>query len=215
MSVEENMALARRFLEARGKGDLDALEPMMAPDFVDHTLAPAQEPNREGYKRRVAEYSVAFSNVRFVIEDQVAAGDKVVTRFTVSATHDRGELMGVTPTGRELTDVVIAIMRISEGKVAEEWGVGTSISEVREGFVARWQHLEQERIEREYVEHELRVARRIQQASLPKEVPKLEGWEITPYYQPAREVGGNFYDFHLLSEGRVGLVVRDATAHLV
>ena len=44
MSVEENMALTRRFLEARGKGDLDALEHMMAPDFVDHTLAPAKRP---------------------------------------------------------------------------------------------------------------------------------------------------------------------------
>jgi hypothetical protein len=85
VSVEENMALARRFLEARGKGDLDALEHMMALDFVDHTLAPSQAPNREGYKRQVAEYSAAFSNLRFVIEDQVAAGDKVVTRFTVSA----------------------------------------------------------------------------------------------------------------------------------
>jgi SnoaL-like polyketide cyclase len=85
VSVEENMALARRFLEARANGDLDALEHMMAPDFVDHALAPSQEPDREGYKRRVAEYSAAFSNVRFVIEDQVAAGDKVVTRFTQSA----------------------------------------------------------------------------------------------------------------------------------
>jgi serine phosphatase RsbU (regulator of sigma subunit) len=213
VSVEENMALARRFLEARGKGDLDALDEMVAPDFVDHTLAPNQEPNLEGYKRQVAEYSAAFSNVRFLIEDQVAAGDKVVTRFTVSATHDRGELMGVAPTGRELTDVVIAIMRISEGKVAEEWGVGTSISEVREGFVARWQHLEQERIEREYVEHELKVARRIQQASLPEEVPELEGWQITPYYRPAREVGGDFYDFFGLEDGRLGLVVGDATGH--
>jgi serine phosphatase RsbU (regulator of sigma subunit) len=55
------------------------------------------------------------------------------------------------------------------------------------------------------------VGRRIQQASLPKEVPILEGWEIAPYYQPAREVGGDFYDFHLLSEGRLGLVVGDAT----
>jgi serine phosphatase RsbU (regulator of sigma subunit) len=55
------------------------------------------------------------------------------------------------------------------------------------------------------------VARRIQQASLPKEVPKLDGWQITPYYQPAREVGGDFYDFHLLSEGRLGLAVGDAT----
>ena len=66
---------------------------------------------------------------------------------------------------------------------------------------------ERERIERERIEQELQVARSIQQASLPKEVPEPEGWEITPYYQPAREVGGDFYGFHHLSEGRVGLVV--------
>ena len=69
----------------------------------------------------------------------------------------------------------------------------------------------QEIHERELVEQELRVARSIQHASLPKEVPTLEGWQIAPYYQPAREVGGDFYDFHLLSEGRLGLVVGDAT----
>ena len=211
MSAEKNMALARRFLEARGKGDLDAIEQMMTPDFVDHTLAPSQEPDREGYKRQVAEYAAAFSNLTYTIEDQVAGADKVVTRFTVSGTHDRRELMGVAPTGREATNMAIAIHRIVGGKIAEEWGVGTSISEAREGFVGRWQHLEQERIEREYVEHELTVARRIQQASLPTVVPQLEGWQITPFYRPAREVGGDFYDFHLLSEGRVGLVVGDAT----
>src|SRR3712207_1977324 len=61
------------------------------------------------------------------------------------------------------------------------------------------------------IEQELQVARRIQQASLPKVVPQLEGWQITPFYRPAREVGGDFYDFHLLSEGRLGLVVGDAT----
>jgi serine phosphatase RsbU (regulator of sigma subunit) len=55
------------------------------------------------------------------------------------------------------------------------------------------------------------VARSIQRASLPKEVPQLAGWQISPYYQPAREVGGDFYDFHPLSEGRLGLVVGDAT----
>jgi serine phosphatase RsbU (regulator of sigma subunit) len=67
------------------------------------------------------------------------------------------------------------------------------------------------RSERERIEQELRVARSIQQASLPKEVPTLVGWQINPYYQPAREVGGDFYDFHLLPEGRVGLVVGDAS----
>jgi serine phosphatase RsbU (regulator of sigma subunit) len=56
------------------------------------------------------------------------------------------------------------------------------------------QRLEQEIRESEHVEQELLVARRIQQASLPKEVPTLDGWEISPHYQPAREVGGDFYD---------------------
>src|SRR5829696_9701945 len=55
------------------------------------------------------------------------------------------------------------------------------------------------------------MARSIQQASLPEEVPTLEGWQITPYHQPAREVGGDFYDFFELEGGRVGVVVGDAT----
>ena len=74
-----------------------------------------------------------------------------------------------------------------------------------------WRARVAEARERERIEHELQVARRIQQASLPKEVPELEGWEITPYYQPAREVGGDFYDFFELQDGWVGVVVGDAT----
>ena len=73
------------------------------------------------------------------------------------------------------------------------------------------ENLVQEKHERELVEQELRVARSIQQASLPKEVPQLQGWKISPYYRPAREVGGDFYDFHPLPEGRLGVVVGDAT----
>ena len=99
----------------------------------------------------------------------------------------------------------VAIHRIEGGKIAEHWSGGTGLSELRR------QLLEQEIAERERVEQELRVARRIQQASLPKEVPEPEGWQLSPYYQPAREVGGDFYDFHLLSEGKVGLAVGDAT----
>jgi hypothetical protein len=98
----------------------------------------------------------------------------------------------------------IFISRVVEGKIVEVWGVG-DISDV-------WQQrLQRERIERERVEQELQVARRIQQASLPKEVPALEGWQIAPYYQPAREVGGDFYDFLELADGRLGVVVGDAT----
>jgi predicted ester cyclase len=74
-----------------------------------------------------------------------------------------------------------------------------------------WHSRVAEAQERERIEQELQVAHRIQQASLPKEVPELEGWEMTAYYQPAREVGGDFYDFLELKDGCLGLVVGDAT----
>src|SRR5215211_5329204 len=206
MSVEENMALARRFLEALVKGDLDTVDELMAPDFVNHSeLLSAQAPDREGVKWAIAQFSAALSNASIHFEDQVAAGDKVVTRCIVRATHDRGELMGLAPTGREMAFMPVFIHRIVEGKIAEQWSIGTIGSTLRQLL------LEQERIERERIEQELRVARRIQQASLPKEVPSLAGWQISPYYQPAREVGGDFYDFFELEGGRVGVVVGDAT----
>jgi ketosteroid isomerase-like protein len=93
MSAEENnMALARRLMEARVKGDLDALDEMMSPDFVSHAkLLPDQQPDREGEKWLAVQLAAAFSNRRLLVEDQVAGGDKVVTRFIVHVTHDRGE----------------------------------------------------------------------------------------------------------------------------
>jgi serine phosphatase RsbU (regulator of sigma subunit)/ketosteroid isomerase-like protein len=206
MSAEQNKALVRRFFEARGKGDLDAMDEMMAPDFVCHvTKLPGQQPDREGEKWVTAQFAAAFSNRRVLVEEQVAEGDTVVTRYTVRAIHDRRELMGVAPTGREVAYESMAMHRISGGKIAEDWTMATTAPTLM------GQRLEQERIERERIEQELLVGRRIQQASLPNEVPELEGWEIAPHYQPAREVGGDFYDFHLLSEGRLGVVVGDAT----
>jgi PAS domain S-box-containing protein len=65
--------------------------------------------------------------------------------------------------------------------------------------------------ERERIEQELRIARLIQQTLLPKTLPKLSGYDIAAYYQPAREVGGDFYDFLLLQDGCLGLVMGDAT----
>ena len=203
--AEENKALVRRFMEARVKADLNAIEEMMAPNFISHGFIPGQQPGREDLKRWIAEIAATFSNRRRFIEDQVAEGDNVVTRYTLRATHDRRELMGVAPTGREVSYKAIVIHRISGGKIAEEWGLTTSDSELM------GQRLEQERIERELIEQELGLARTIQQASLPEEVPRLEGWQISPYYQPAREVGGDFYDFFDLEDGRVVVVVGDAT----
>jgi serine phosphatase RsbU (regulator of sigma subunit)/predicted ester cyclase len=208
MSVgEENKALVRRFFEAHeGKADLDALDQMLAPDFVSHIRRlPGQQPGREGYKWAIAELAAAYSDRRFIVEEQVAEGDTVVTRFIVRATHDRKEVLGVAPTGMEAAYKAIAIHRISGGKITEEWTLATT------GPKLLGQRLEQEERERERIEQELLVARRIQQASLPKEVPTLEGWQIAPHYQPAREVGGDFYDFFELDDGRVGFAVGDAT----
>ena len=113
--------------------------------------------------------------------------------------------MGLEPTGKEFEALLILIHRIMGGKIAEEWSQGSGLAELAQ------QRLEQEMRRRERIEQELRVARSIQQASLPKEVPTLEGWQISPLYRPAHEVGGDFYDFHRLSEGRLGVVVGDAT----
>jgi serine phosphatase RsbU (regulator of sigma subunit)/predicted ester cyclase len=203
MSAEENMALARRFLEAFANGDLDTLEELLAPDFVNHNLLPSQDPGREGYIRTAAEKRAAFSDIRQTFEYQTTDGDMVITRHTTHRTHDRGASLGMEPTGREWTFTHIDMHRIIGGKVVEEWNAKSASP-----FL---EMLDQERRERERVEQELRVARSIQRASLPKEVPTLADWQIAPYYQPAREVGGDFYDFHLLPEGKLGLAVGDAT----
>ena len=205
MSIEENKALVRRFLQAHAKGDLDTLDEMLAPDFVDHNLMPGQQPGREGYLRALTEYHAAYSDTRYVIEKQLAEGEEGVTTFAVSATHDRGEWMGLVPTGKQFEALLILVHRVVGGKITNEWTQGSGLAELTQ------RRLEQEMRERERVEQEMRVARRIQQGSLPEGVPTLGGWQIDPYYQPAREVGGDFYEFYQLRDGRVGFAVGDAT----
>jgi serine phosphatase RsbU (regulator of sigma subunit) len=118
----------------------------------------------------------------------------VVNRVTLRGTHQRA-FRDMAPTGKEVELSAVTIFRFSpEGKVVETWD-----------------YFDQLRLMRQSIAQELRVARSIQEASLPKEVPTLEGWVISPRYQPAREVGGDFYDFHFLSEDRLGVVVGDAT----
>jgi predicted ester cyclase len=202
-SAEENKALVRHlFEEVYNRGNLDVADELLAPDFA--WKLPGKDAGIEVYKQWIASQLAASSDLHFSIEEQVAEGAKVVTRLIGSGIHDQKGFEGFAPSGVRITIEAIIIHRVVEGKIVQERN--------KADFSPFWQqHLEQERIERERVEQELRVARRIQQASLPKEVPELEGWVISPFYQPAREVGGDFYDFHPLSEGRLGLVVGDAT----
>ncbi len=200
---EENKALARCFLEAQARGDLNTLDELMAPDFVDRSVLPGQGSTREDYKRSVVEMLAAFSNTSFTVENQIAEGDLVATRYTGRSVH-RGTFLGVAPTGEETTYTGMTFHHIVAGKIAEEWGESDFLSVIEPAF-------EQEIRMRERIEQELRIARLIQQTLLPKTLPELPDYDVAVYYQPAREVGGDFYDFLDLEDGRLGLVVGDVT----
>jgi predicted ester cyclase len=129
---------------------------MLALDFVDHNLIPSQQPDREGYLRSFTAGHSPYSHARFVIEKQVAEADEVVTTFAVSAIHDRGEWIGLVPTGKEFKALLILIHRIVEGEIAEEWSQGSGLAELTQ------QRLGQEGRERERIEQELLVAQRLQ-----------------------------------------------------
>ena len=203
MSTEENKVLARRFLEAQAKADIETLEELMAANFVDRSVLPGQGSSREDYKRSVLEMHSTFSNSSFSVESQIAEGDVVASRFTGSSVHT-GAFLGVDPTGEEKAYTGMTFHRIVAGKIAEEWGESDFLSVMEPAF-------EREIRARERIEQELRVARLIQQTLLPKRVPDLPGYQLAAYYQPAREVGGDFYDFLELDSGHLGLVVGDVT----
>jgi predicted ester cyclase len=128
---EENKALVRRLIKEVEKGNLDVVDEVLAPDFVDHDLLPDQVPDREGYKRGLSEDRAALSNFDITIEDQIAEGDKVVTRFTWRGTHDQGKIMGMAPTGKKVEVTSIFIHRIAGGKVKEEWSASDTLERLR------------------------------------------------------------------------------------
>src|SRR5215208_3090189 len=121
--AEENKSIVRRFLEETiARGNLDVIDELAAPDFVDRSLLPGQGPTREDFKRSVAEIVDAMPATSFTILEQVAEGDTVVTKYRQRIVS-RGEFMGVPPTGDELTAEGISIHRISGGKITEEWSI--------------------------------------------------------------------------------------------
>ena len=127
MSAEENKALVRRFVdEVQSGGNIDLIDEICSPEFVNHSTPPGISADREGIKILTAMFGGAFPNSYFTVEDMVAEGDKVVTRKTFHGTHG-GELMGIPPTGRRVTMSLIDIVRISDGKVVEHWSVGDSL----------------------------------------------------------------------------------------
>lgn len=122
MSTEENKMIARRFNEAIQSywrdGSFDALEVLVAPDFVHH--GPGLPPDLAGLKQMLPAFRTAFPDLEITIEEIMAERDKVFDRATWRATH-QGELMGIPPTGKQVTVQEMHIGRIADGKVVERW----------------------------------------------------------------------------------------------
>src|SRR5215212_317431 len=117
----------------------------------------------------------------------------------------QGELIGLLNLGPRLSQQEYSA---DDRKLLSDLSTQTAPS-VRVAELVRQQQREAQ--ERERIEQELKVARVIQQTLLPKTLPKLPGYDVAAYYQPAREVGGDFYDLLELEDGRLGLVVGDVT----
>ena len=127
MSAEESKAIMRRYFGVFEQGNIELLDELLAPDYINHSPATPDLPTGpEGVKAVVSMFRSAMPDLRVVIEDMIAEGDKVATRYTLEGTHE-GELFGVPPTGQRLSNKSITVERVSGGKIREHWRVSDEL----------------------------------------------------------------------------------------
>ena len=113
--------LVRRFVDEYQTGaDHRALAELLDPDVIDHSRPPGVAPGAEGVQEQFDMFRAAFTGFRAEILDQIAQGDKVVTRKLLRGTHT-GPFQGIEPTGREVEIHVIDIVRVKDGRIVEHW----------------------------------------------------------------------------------------------
>jgi steroid delta-isomerase-like uncharacterized protein len=121
-AVSANKEIVRRLVDGVWRDrNLAIVDELVAQDYVGHDpTQPEPIQGRDGFKQYVGMYQSAFHDATVTIDAQIAEGDMVVTRWTGRGTHT-GELMGVSPTGKEVTVSGITVTRLADGKIAEEW----------------------------------------------------------------------------------------------
>ncbi len=118
---EKNKAIIRRvFEELLNQGDMSVIDEIDAPNFVWRGPGGQEVKGPEAHKQLAGSFLKAFPDLHFTVEDMIAEGDKVVVRWTMRGTH-QGDLMGIAPTGKQVTLPGILISRIAEGRVVEDW----------------------------------------------------------------------------------------------
>ncbi len=130
-----NKATSKRFRDAVNTGDAEliskTIDELVAPDALIRTPLPLETTGAEALKQVFARLQRAFPDLHITIEDLVAEGDKVVSRNTVTGTHE-GEYMGVQPTGKSITYNEIFVFRFKGGRIAETWGVVDVLSQMKQ-----------------------------------------------------------------------------------
>jgi steroid delta-isomerase-like uncharacterized protein len=119
MSESENVKVIGRFLEeVINQGRLEQADELVAVDFVELDPLPGQKQGREGLKEVIGMLRSAFPDINWAVDETVASGDKVVTRFMWTGTH-RGTFLGIPATGRSVSVKGVVIDRIAAGKMAD------------------------------------------------------------------------------------------------
>jgi len=117
---DQNKALVRRFYQEIDKGNIDAMDELVARDYQNHDPPfPDLQPGLEGLKQAFRMFWESTPGTH-TIEDQIAEGDKVVTRLRAQGRFER-EMAGISPTGKEMDVTAIAIHRIENGRIVEHW----------------------------------------------------------------------------------------------
>jgi steroid delta-isomerase-like uncharacterized protein len=118
---DANKIVSRRLVEeVFNQGKYDVIEEIIVPTFVNHDPATGDVTGYEGVRQNIDGYRSAFPDLKITIEEQLAEGDLVATRWTAKGTH-KGELMGIAPTGKEATVTGLTLDKIEDGKIVETW----------------------------------------------------------------------------------------------
>lgn len=120
MSDANKRIMHRFFEEIFNTGALSVADEIVGVDYLNHNAAPGEKPGREGLKAFVAYLRTGFPDIHFTLDDLIAEGDQVVTRWRVTGTQ-QGEFAGVPPNGKTVHVTAINIHRIAGGQIQEAW----------------------------------------------------------------------------------------------
>jgi steroid delta-isomerase-like uncharacterized protein len=122
MSTEDNKQLLHRYVtEVWDNGNLEALREFLAPDYRRHVSPTLPPLDLEGQMQRLAGFRSALPDITLTVEDVMAEADRIAFRSTINGTH-YGELAGLPPTGKHITVGLVDIIRVEDGRFAEQWG---------------------------------------------------------------------------------------------